>query len=179
MGEWSVIVVANSLRDRSDGRREEHGDDPLVHFGLFKVPILRGGLSMLFAQNLILMGIFFTIPLYLQIVLGMDALETGIRMLPASIALFISALGGAALSSRFAARLVVRVGLGAVLVAALLLMGTIDTQLDSGLFLAGMAVLGLGMGLIASQLGNVVQELSFRLLGGEVLPAIEDKSTKK
>lgn len=29
------------------------------------------------------------------------------------------------------------------------------------------------------QLGNVVQELSFRLLGGEVLPAIEDKSTKK
>ena len=138
-------------------RREEHGDDPLVHFGLFKVPILRGGLSMLFAQNLILMGIFFTIPLYLQIVLGMDALETGIRMLPASIALFISALGGAALSSRFAARLVVRVGLGAVLVAALLLMGTIDTQLASGLFLAGMAVLGLGMGLIAAQLGNVVQ----------------------
>ena len=40
---------------------------------------------MLLAQNLILMGIFFTIPLYLQIVQGLDALETGVRMLPASV----------------------------------------------------------------------------------------------
>jgi hypothetical protein len=44
-------------------RREESGRDPLVHFALFRIPMLRGGLSMLLVQNLILMGIFFTIPL--------------------------------------------------------------------------------------------------------------------
>ena len=58
---------------------------------------------MFLAQNLILMGIFFTIPLYLQIVQGLDALETGLRMLPASVGLFVAALGGSRLASRFAA----------------------------------------------------------------------------
>src|ERR671922_1579632 len=42
-------------------RREEGGFDPLVHFSLFSIETLRGGLAMLLAQNLILMGIFFTI----------------------------------------------------------------------------------------------------------------------
>ena len=85
-------------------RREEQGREPLIHFRLFRIPRLRGGLSMLLAQNLILMGIFFTVPLYLQIVQGLDALETGVRMLPASVGLFVAALAGSALASRFAAR---------------------------------------------------------------------------
>ncbi len=37
---------------------------------------------------MILMGIFFTVPLYLQVVQGLDALETGVRMLPASVCMF-------------------------------------------------------------------------------------------
>jgi MFS family permease len=138
-------------------RRERQDRAPLVHFRLFERPMLRGGLSMLFAQNLILMGIFFTIPLYLQVVQGLDALETGVRMLPASAGLFVTAIAGSALSSRFSARFLVRVGLGIVFVAALLLLGTIEPQLDSADFLIAMGVLGVGMGLILSQLGNVVQ----------------------
>jgi len=38
--------------------------------------------------------VFFTIPLYLQLVLGMDALETGLKMLPTSIAMFLAAAVG-------------------------------------------------------------------------------------
>ena len=112
---------------------------------------------MLLAQNLVLMGIFFTIPLFLQIVQGLDALETGIRMLPTSVGLFVSALVGSRLASRFAPRLLVRVGLGLVFVASLLLMGTIEPELDNTPFLIAMGVLGVGMGLVVSQLGNVVQ----------------------
>jgi MFS family permease len=112
---------------------------------------------MLLAQNLILMGIFFTVPLFLQIVQGLDALETGVRMLPASAGLFIAALAGSALARRFAARTLVRSGLFVVLVATVMLLGTIEPELDNGAFLAAMGVLGLGMGLIVSQLGNVVQ----------------------
>ena len=66
---------------------------------------------MLLAQNLILMGIFFTIPLFLQIVQGLDALETGVRMLPASVGLFVAALAGSALATRFARQGLVRAGL--------------------------------------------------------------------
>jgi EmrB/QacA subfamily drug resistance transporter len=138
-------------------RREEGGAEPLVHFRLFEIPSLRGGTAMLFAQNLILMGIFFTVPLFLQIVQGLDALETGVRMLPASAGLFLTALAGSALSSRFPPRLLVRAGLAIVFVATLLLLGTIEPQLDNSSFLVAMGVLGVGMGLILSQLGNVVQ----------------------
>ena len=138
-------------------RRERLGAEPLVHLPLLRISQLRGGVSMFLAQNLILMGIFFTIPLFLQVVQGLDALETGVRMLPASVGLFVTAIVGSALSSRFPARTLVRVGLGVVLLATVLLLGTIEPELDNGSFLASMGVLGIGMGLIGSQLGNVVQ----------------------
>ncbi|HEU4980508.1 MAG TPA: MFS transporter, partial [Solirubrobacterales bacterium] len=149
-----LVLAAFSAWER---HREERGRDPLVHFRLFRIATLRGGLSMLVTQNLILMGIFFTIPLYLQIVQGLDALETGVRMLPASAGLFVAALGGSALASKFPARPLVRVGLAITLLSILMLMDVIEPELDTGPFLAAMGVLGVGMGLIISQLGNVVQ----------------------
>jgi EmrB/QacA subfamily drug resistance transporter len=138
-------------------RRDERGEDPLLHLRLLHLPSLRGGLWMLLAQNLILMGIFFTVPLFLQIVQGLDALATGVRMLPASAGLFASAMLGSRLAKRFPARTLVRAGIAVVFVAVLLLLGTIEPELNNALFLLGMGVLGVGMGLIVSQLGNVVQ----------------------
>ena len=137
--------------------REEVGLPPLVHFRLFSIPSLRGGTAMLLAQNMILMGIFFTIPLYLQIVQGLDALETGVRMLPTSVGLFFTALAGSALAGRFPPRTLVRAGLLITLLATLLLLDTINPELDDSSFLVAMGVLGVGMGLVISQLGNVVQ----------------------
>lgn len=138
-------------------RRERLGQDPLVHLPLLRIPSLRGGVAMFLAQNLILMGVFFTIPLFLQVVQGLDALETGVRMLPASAGLFVAAIAGSALAKRFAPRPLVRVGLVTVFVAILLLLTTIEPELDNAPFLIAMGVLGIGMGLIVSQLGNVVQ----------------------
>ena len=138
-------------------RREERGLEPLVHLPLLRIRALRGGVSMLLAQNLILMGIFFTIPLFLQVVQGLDALETGVRMLPTSAGLFFAAIAGSALAKRFAPRPLVRAGLLVILVAIVMLLSTIEPQLDNGSFLAAMGVLGIGMGLVVSQLGNVVQ----------------------
>jgi EmrB/QacA subfamily drug resistance transporter len=138
-------------------RREERGEEPLVHLKLLRVPSVRGGVSMLLAQNLVLMGVFFTIPLFLQIVQGLDALETGVRMLPTSAGLFLAAVAGSALAKRFAPRPLVRVGLAVLLAAIVMLLSTIEPQLDNGSFLVAMGVLGIGMGLIVSQLGNVVQ----------------------
>jgi EmrB/QacA subfamily drug resistance transporter len=138
-------------------RREARSLEPLVHFKLLRVASLRGGVAMFLAQNLILMGVFFTIPLYLQVVLGLDALETGVRMLPASVGLFLTAIAGSVLARRFAPRPLVRVGLLIVFASILMLLGTIEPQLDNAPFLVAMGVLGVGMGLIGSQLGNVVQ----------------------
>jgi hypothetical protein len=72
---------------------------------------------MFLAQNLILMGIFFTVPLCLQIVQGFDAFETGLRMLPVSVAMLVTAAAGSALASRWSPRTIVRAGLSLLVVA--------------------------------------------------------------
>ena len=138
-------------------RREATGTDPLVHIGLFRITPLRAGLQAMLSQNLILMGVFFTIPLYLQLVLGYDALDTGIKMLPVSVAMFAASVAGSRLALKYSTRLIVRSGLSVILVAALLLLWTIQPSLRGFGFATAMALLGLGMGLIASQVGNVVQ----------------------
>jgi EmrB/QacA subfamily drug resistance transporter len=137
--------------------REREEKEPLIHFRLFSIPSLRSGLGMFLFQNLILMGIFFAVPLYLQIVQGFDAFETGLRMLPVSVALFLSALAGSRLAGRFPARRIVRIGLALLLVASIILLSTLEPNIETVPFAVAMAILGIGMGLIVSQLGNVVQ----------------------
>jgi EmrB/QacA subfamily drug resistance transporter len=150
----ALLLVAFRTWER---HREEAGRDPLVRFSLLKIPQLLGGLVMFFYQNLILLGIFFTIPLYLQVVQGYDALETGVRMLPTSIAMLVTAAIGARLAERFAPRSIVRVGVGTLLAATVALIATIKPDIVDTEFAIAMTALGLGMGLVASQLGNVVQ----------------------
>ncbi|MDD2858847.1 MAG: MFS transporter [Candidatus Nanopelagicales bacterium] len=137
--------------------RETSGRDPLVHLGLLRIKPLRAGLIGLMSQNLILMGVFFTVPLYLQLVLGYNALETGIRMLPVSITMFIASAVGARMAGRFSVRGVVRTGLLVTLASVILLLVVIRPDLADTAFAVAMAGLGVGMGLLASQLGKVVQ----------------------
>jgi EmrB/QacA subfamily drug resistance transporter len=137
--------------------REGRGLDPLVHLALFRIATLKSGVQTFLSQNLILMGVFFVIPLYLQLVLGFDALETGLRMLPVSIAMFVTSAAGSWLSHRFYVRNIVRAGLLVGAASAFGLVATVDPKLNGTSFAVSMALLGVGMGLIASQLGNVVQ----------------------
>lgn len=137
--------------------REAGGQDPLVRLDLIRIPTLRGGLASLLSQNLLLMGIFFVIPLYLQLVLGLNALETGIRMLPVSVTMFIASAAGSRLIERYSVRQIIRAGFILVAFAIFFLMSAIEPSLEGPAFAASMALLGVGMGLLASQLGNVVQ----------------------
>ncbi|MFE7764438.1 MFS transporter [Streptomyces sp. NPDC057438] len=138
-------------------RRTAHGTDPLVHLPLLRRPALGSGLSALLCQNLILLGLFFTIPLYLQVVQGFDAFETGLRLLPVSITMLAASLVASRLGRRAGPRRVVRLALATLAVAIVWLLATIDQVIDDTQFALAMALLGVGMGLLASQLGNVVQ----------------------
>ncbi|WP_050793740.1 MFS transporter [Streptomyces viridosporus] len=138
-------------------RRDARGDDPLVHLSLLGRPALRSGLMALVSQNLILLGLFFTIPLYLQVVQGFDAFQTGLRLLPVSVTMLVTSLGAARLGRLAGPRRVVRLALVTVAAAVVWLLATIDPVIDDAQFAGAMALLGVGMGLFVSQLGNVVQ----------------------
>src|SRR5204862_5044387 len=110
------------------------GASTLLDRTLLKIETLKAGLLSLAAQQLVLMGTFFVLPVYLQVVLGFDAFETGKRVFPMSISMLAAALTGPKLAARFAPRAVVQVGLGAMAIAALVLVGPIDVRLNGTAF---------------------------------------------
>ncbi|HEX3693153.1 MAG TPA: MFS transporter [Solirubrobacteraceae bacterium] len=141
---------------RWEQRVEQRGGTPLLRSDLLKVPQLRAGASTIVSQYLILAGTFFVLPLYLQLVLGKNALETGVKILPISVTMMIAAMLGPRLAARSSPRRVVQVGMGLLGVSLLGLMASISPSLSSLPFALSLAGFGAGIGLSISQLGNVV-----------------------
>lgn len=137
-------------------RRTARGLDELLDTALLKVAQLRAGLSTLVGQQLVLMGTFFVIPVYLQVVLGLDAFETGKRLLPLSVSMLVFALLGPRIAGRRSPRTVAQLGLVAVSVGAVVMLATLDVRLNDAGFKLALALMGAGAGLLASQLGNVI-----------------------
>src|SRR4051812_672639 len=137
-------------------RCERLGRDTLLDRALLKISTLRSGLATLATQQLVLMGTFFVLPVYLQVVLGLDAFETGKRLFPMSVTMFAAALAGPRLAAGIAPRRVAQAGLVALAVASVVLVGTIDVELDGTQFGLALALFGVGAGLLLSQLGNVI-----------------------
>lgn len=111
---------------RWEARLVKRRKEPLVDPALLQNKQLTGGLTMFFFQYLVQMGVFFVVPLYLSIALGLSALQTGARLLPLSLTL----LAGAILIPRFfpdvSPRRVVRLGVLALLAGAVVLMAALD-----------------------------------------------------
>ena len=139
-----------------EDRRADQGKDVLLSRGLARIPALSAGLETLGTMQLVLLGTFFVLPVYLQVVLGFDAFETGKRLFPMSIAMLVAALAGPRLASRFAPKWVCQAGLGAMALAAFVLMGTIDVALNGASFALSLILFGIGAGLLMSQVGHVI-----------------------
>jgi MFS family permease len=137
--------------------RKARGQAPLFDPELLDNRQLRGGLSVLLTQYLVSSGLFFTVPLFLTIVLGLDAFETGIKMLPLSLALILVAPAVPRFAPHASPRRVARLGLLLLAGAALLLAALLgDNPADAGIVTVPFLLLGAGLGLLASQLGNVI-----------------------
>ena len=132
------------------------GRDQLLDTTLLGIAQLRAGLSTLLGQQLVLMGTFFVIPVYLQVVLGLDAFETGKRLLPLSVAMLVFALLGPRLAARRSPRTVAQLGLVAVSLGAIVMLATLDVTVNDAGFKVALGLIGAGAGLLASQLGNVI-----------------------
>jgi Na+/melibiose symporter-like transporter len=91
---------------------------------------------------------------YLQVVLGLDAFETGKRLLPLSVAMLVFALLGPRIAARRSPRTVAQLGLVAVSFGAIVMLATLDVSLNDTGFKVALALIGAGAGLLASQLGT-------------------------
>jgi EmrB/QacA subfamily drug resistance transporter len=135
--------------------RQERGKEPLVQPILLKNKQLTGGLTMFFFQYLAQAGLFFVVPLYLSVALGLSALATGVRLTPLSLTLLAGAIGIPRLRPRANPRRVVRIGLLMLLLGTVILLGALHTDSGAEIVLLPMLLIGFGIGALASQLGSV------------------------
>lgn len=140
---------------RWEAHLADTGGEPLVDIGLFRNRQLTGGLTMFFAQFIIQAGVFFTVPLFLSVVLELDALQTGLRIVPLSVALLVAAAGIPKVWPRANPRLVVRSGLSLMIAGIVILVAGLDPGANAGIVAVPMLLMGLGLGALASQLGAV------------------------
>ena len=136
-------------------RLEATGHDPLVSPELFANRQMTGGLLMFFLLYLVQAGLFFTIPLFLSVSLGLSALDTGLRILPLSVTLLAAAVGIPRFFPVASPRRVVRLGLLAMFLGVVVLLGAMDSSADARIVTVPLLLAGLGIGALASQLGAV------------------------
>ena len=135
--------------------QEDRGREPLVRPQMLQNRQLSGGLIMFLSQYLVQAGVFFAIPLFLSVVLELNALQTGARLVPLSVALLITAAGVPKVWPAANPRRVVRIGWLFVIVGVGMLAAGMDPGATAAVVAIPMLLMGVGLGALASQLGAV------------------------
>ncbi|MFD6323176.1 DHA2 family efflux MFS transporter permease subunit [Streptomyces sp. NPDC058442] len=132
---------------------EARVEQPMFELRLFRIPTFVGGSVAAFAMNGSLFAMFLFLAIYFQEVLQYSSLETGVRLLAASLSMLVASLVAGRLSSRIQPRYLIGVGL-LMVGAALLLMGGVDEGTGWEHFIPGLVLGGLGAGLVNPPLAS-------------------------
>jgi Na+/melibiose symporter-like transporter len=134
---------------------ERRGGTPIVSMGIFRNRTFVAGASvtgtMMLAQN----GIIFSLPVFLQSVRNLDAFHTGLTLLPMPVLLFVVSPSAAMLSKKVPAKRLVQAGLIVNVVALLVLHWTLGVDTPLVYLIPGLALYGIGLGLVLSQINNL------------------------
>jgi len=138
-----------------ENRRRDAGQASLIDPTMLRNVRLRGGLVSFFFQYLLQNGLFFAVPLFLSVALGLSAVETGVRLLPLSLALLVTALGVPRVFPDVSPRRVVKLGFLGLFLGILSLTVALEAGVGPEVITWPMLLAGLGIGALASQLGSV------------------------
>jgi DHA2 family multidrug resistance protein-like MFS transporter len=125
-------------------RRQRRFAHPLVDLRMFRRPAFSTSVGCIVLAMLALVGLELIAAQYLQLVLGLSPLQTGLRLLPLTVAAMAAGLAGARMLRRFGPRRMVCFGfcLTAAAVLTLTAMGGTD---NAPLLLSGFVLLGFGL----------------------------------
>jgi Na+/melibiose symporter-like transporter len=135
-------------------RRKGEGKPTLLDPDLFRSKLFSIGVSQIFLQQLALGGMLIALPIYLQLVLGYNALQAGLTLAPLSLTMFGMALLAGRRAGRRRPSSIVLAGFVLLSVSIVILIPFVP-RVDSGWALVvPLALAGAGLGLVVSQLNN-------------------------
>jgi MFS family permease len=138
-----------------ENRRVRRGEGALIDPAMLRNLQLRSGVMSFLFMFLIQAGIFFTVPLFLSVALGISAVDTGVRLLPLSLSLLVFAVGVPKLRPNASPRRVVRLGFIILFAGLVLLVALLDVGVGPEIVTWPLLLAGSGLGMMASQLGAV------------------------
>ncbi|MFF8994358.1 MFS transporter [Streptomyces sp. NPDC014983] len=125
-------------------RRQRRMPHPLVDLCMFRRPAFSTSVGCIVLAMLALVGLELIAAQYLQLVLGLSPLATGLRLLPLTVAAMAAGLLGARVLRRFGPRRMVCVGF-CLTAAAVLTLTTMGGTDNAPLLLSGFVLLGFGL----------------------------------
>ncbi|MFE7167532.1 MFS transporter [Streptomyces sp. NPDC057616] len=125
-------------------RRQRRRAHPLVDLRMFARPAFSTSVGCIVLAMLALVGLELIAAQYLQLVLGLSPLETGLRLLPLTFAAMAAGLAGARMLRRFGPRRMVSLGFCLTAVSVLLLTAMGGTD-NPSLLVSAFVVLGFGL----------------------------------
>ncbi|MEU6081067.1 MFS transporter [Streptomyces sp. NPDC047108] len=138
-------------------RRQRRREHPLLDLRMFSRPAFGTSVGCIVLAVLALVGLQLIATQYLQLVLGLSPLETGLRMVPLTVAAMAAGLFGSRMLQRFGPRVMVAIGFA--LTAAAVLSVTFMGQDDNPALLTCAFIL-LGFGLETTLFGSYESMLS-------------------
>ncbi|MDR3081570.1 MAG: MFS transporter [Streptomyces sp.] len=144
-GLWTLLLLlSGAALLTAFVRRQRRRTHPLVDLRMFTRPAFSTSVGCIVLAMLALVGLELIAAQYLQLVLGLSPLQTGLRLLPLTFAAMAAGLAGRNMLQRFGPRRMVVFGfcLTAGAVTALTAMGGHD---NPGLLLSGFVLLGFGL----------------------------------
>ena len=127
----AVGLVALGSLARWLVRRKRDGKPTLLDPDLFKHDLFKLGISSQMLQNIALGGAMIALPIYLQMVLEYNALETGLTLAPLSLTMFGTAVVAGKRAGHRRPASIIRAGSGLLTVGMLLLLPIVP-RADSG-----------------------------------------------
>jgi hypothetical protein len=125
----------------------------MFELALFRKPAFDGAALAAFTLAGSMFAMFLYLTLYLQTILNLSPLQTGLRFLPITLVMFFVAYAAGNLVGRVSARLLLGAGL-ALIGAGLLLMRGLTATSHWTALLAGFVVAGVGIGLVNPTLAS-------------------------
>jgi MFS family permease len=136
---------------------ERRGTEPLLATSLFRNRTSNLALTTQSIQWLLLMGSSFVVSVYLQVVRGYSAIDTGLIFTAATAGILISSLAAERFAKRRAQSTLIRAGFVLTLVGIGLLLGLVRATSGVSTFVPGLLLIGLGVGTMLTPSVNVVQ----------------------
>jgi MFS family permease len=150
-------------------RADEHaGKEPLLSTSLFHSRTSNLGMVTQNIQWLLLMGITFTVSVFLQTERGFSAIKTGVVFTAATGGILVSSLAARGLAQRHEQRTLIRAGFLVTLAGVGLLLGLVKASTHVLAFTPGLLVIGLGLGVMLTPSVNIVQSAFPEARQGEI-----------